>query len=170
VGAWTAKDGTEVTLRPILPEDEGLLVQFHKVLSERTVYLRYLHPMMLQDRIIHERLARISHCDYDRDIPLLAEKEEADGSHTLMGVGRLSRIRGTNDARLSVLIADPYQGIGLGGELIRRCVDIARQEKLDNLTAIMTVDNQSMQHIFQNLGFVIEPTNDEKLVSARLKL
>ena len=170
VGTWTAKDGTEVTLRPILPEDEELLVQFHKVLSERTVYLRYLHPMMLQDRIIHERLARISHCDYDRDIPLLAEKEETDGSQTLMGVGRLSRIRGTNDARLSVLIADPYQGIGLGGELIRRCVEIARQEKLNNLTAILTVDNLPIRHIFEKLGFNIGPTADEKLVSARLAL
>ena len=170
VGTWKAKDGTEVTLRPIRPEDENLLVQFHKVLSDRTVQLRYLHPMMLQDRVVHERLARISHTDYDRDIPLLAEKTEPDGTQTLMGVGRISRIRGANDARLSVLIADAYQGIGLGGELIRRCIDIARKEKMENIIAILTVDNQAMQHIFQKLGFVIEPTADAALVSATLKL
>ena len=119
---------------------------------------------------MHERLARISHTDYDRDIPLLAEKTEPDGTQTLLGVGRISRIRGGSDARLSVLIADPYQGIGLGGELIRRCIDIARKEKMENIIAILTVDNQAMQHIFQKLGFVIEPTADAALVSATLKL
>ena len=69
-----------------------------------------------------------------------------------------------------MLIADAYQGIGLGGELIRRCIDIARKEKMENIIAILTVDNQAMQHIFQKLGFVIEPTADAALVSASLKL
>jgi acetyltransferase len=170
VGTWTAKDGTKVNIRPILPEDEGLLVQFHQVLSDRTVYMRYLHPMMLQDRIIHDRLARISHSDYDRDIPLLAEKEEADGSRTLMGVGRMTKMRGTNEARVSVLLADAYQGIGLGGELIRRVVEMARNEHLDALNAIMTTDNKAMKTIFQKLGFIVEPTTDENLLAARLQL
>jgi len=63
VGTWNAKDKTKVTIRPILPEDEGLLVKFHQVLSDRTVFMRYLQPMMLQERVMHERLARICHVD-----------------------------------------------------------------------------------------------------------
>jgi len=57
LGTWIAKDKTKFTVRPILPEDESLMVKFHGLLSERTVYLRYLQPMMLQDRVTHERLA-----------------------------------------------------------------------------------------------------------------
>lgn len=127
VGKWTARDKTEYTIRPILPEDESLLVNFHKTLSERTVFMRYLQPMMLQDRVMHERLSRICHSDYDREItPLVVEGQNKEGQPSILGVGRLSKMHGTNEARFSVLISDPYQGIGIGGELLRRAVDVAK--------------------------------------------
>ncbi|HET9910861.1 MAG TPA: bifunctional acetate--CoA ligase family protein/GNAT family N-acetyltransferase, partial [Anaerolineales bacterium] len=170
VGTWTAKNKTKVTIRPILPEDEALLAKFHTVLSERTVYLRYLQPMMLQDRVMHQRLARICHCDYDRELALLAETTSEAGEQDIMGVVRLSKIHGTNEARLSILIGDPYQGIGLGGELVRRAIDIARSERLSGISAVLTADNQAMKHIFETLNFQIGPTSDEKLLLAKLGL
>jgi acetyltransferase len=170
VGTWTAKDRTKVTIRPILPEDEALLAKFHTVLSERTVFMRYLQPMMLQDRVMHERLARICHCDYDREIVLVAETTNKEGEQDLMGVVRLSKVHGTNEARLSILIGDPHQGIGLGSELVRRAVEVAKHEHLNRVSAILTSDNQVMQHIFETLGFHFEPAGNEKLVLATLEL
>jgi acetyltransferase len=170
VDTWTAKNGTEITFRPILPEDEMLLAEFHKLLSELSVYMRYLHPMMLQDRIVHERLARICHCDYDRDLPLVAVKENADGTGSILGVGRLTKLRGSNGARLSVLVVDRYQGLGIGSELVRRVVDVAKREGIERLEAILTSDNRPMQHIFRELGFKIEPASDPKLQTASLEL
>ncbi|MBN2115004.1 MAG: bifunctional acetate--CoA ligase family protein/GNAT family N-acetyltransferase [Anaerolineales bacterium] len=170
VGTWTAKNKTKVTIRPILPEDEALLAKFHTVLSERTVYLRYLQPMMLQERVMHQRLARICHCDYDREIALLAETTNEAGEQDIMGVVRLSKVYGTNEARLSILIGDPFQGIGLGGELVRRAIDVARSERLSRLSAILTADNQVMKHIFETLGFRFGTTGDEKLLLATLEL
>jgi acetyltransferase len=170
VGTWEAKDRTRVTIRPILPEDEELLVKFHQVLSDRTVFMRYLQPMMLQERVMHERLARICHVDYDREIALVAETLDDKGEQNIMGVVRLSKIHGVNEARLSVLVGDPYQGIGLGGELIHRAVDVARRERLSRLSAILTPDNQTMQHIFQKLGFRLEPVDNEKFVAAIIEL
>jgi acetyltransferase len=170
VSAWEAKDRTKVTIRPILPEDEALLVKFHHILSDRTVFMRYLQPMMLQERVMHERLARICHVDYDREIALVAETLDTNGDQNILGVVRLSRIHGTNEARLSVLVGDPYQGIGLGGELVRRAVDVARSEKMSRLSAILTTDNQMMMHIFEKVGFRIEPVDHEKLVAAVIEL
>jgi acetyltransferase len=170
VGTWTAKDKTQVTVRPILPEDEALLAKFHTVLSDRTVYMRYLKPIMLQERVMHERLARICHVDYDREIALVAEKTEETGEQTVMGIARLSKIHGTNEARLSTLIGDPYQGIGLGGELVRRAIEVAREERLSRLSAILTADNQVMLHIFQKLGFSIQSLEDETLRAAIMDL
>jgi acetyltransferase len=118
---------------------------------------------------VHERLARICHTDYDREIALVAESGEGEGQ-SILGIVRLSKLHGTDEARLSILIGDPFQGIGLGSELIRRAVDIARQERLSRLSSIMTADNQVMLHIFEKLGFTIKPTDDEKLVSATIKL
>jgi acetyltransferase len=170
VGEWTAKDQTKVVIRPILPEDEALLAKFHTILSDRTVVLRYLKPLMLQDRVLHERLARICHCDYDREIALVAENTDSKAEQSLMGVVRLSKVHGTNEALLSILIGDPYQGIGLGGELVRRAVDVARSEHLTRLTSTLTADNQIMLHLFKKLGFTIEPGSDENLASATIKL
>lgn len=170
VSNWTAKDKSAVVIRPILPEDEKLLVKFHLDLSDRSVFLRYLQPMMLQERVVHERLSRICHCDYDREIALVAEKK-VDGEDTIMGVVRLSKLHATNEARLSILVADPYQGTGLGGEMVRRTVEVAKQERLERISATLTDDNQAMQHIFKKLGFTIEPSADNpKLMHATISL
>jgi acetyltransferase len=82
----------------------------------------------------------------------------------------LSKLHGLNEARLSILVGDPFQGIGLGRELVRRAVDVARNEKLERLNATLTADNQVLQHIFEKLGFTLEPADNENLVSATIEL
>jgi acetyltransferase len=166
VGTWEAKDRTKVTIRPILPEDEALLVKFHHGLSEQSVLMRYLKPMMLQERVMHERLARLSHVDYDREIALVAETTDDKGEPLIMGVIRLSRIHATNDARLSILIADQFQGIGLGGELVHRAVEVARSEHMSRLNAVLTADNQRMIRIFEKHGFTVQSIEVVKLLEA----
>ena len=81
------KDGTQITLRPIRPEDEPALIKFHETLSDRSVYLRYLHPMLLSQRVAHERLSRICFVDYEREIAVVAEGNDpqSDGLPHLCG-------------------------------------------------------------------------------------
>ena len=169
-GTWTTRDHKKITIRPILPEDEPLLVKFHEALSDQTVYMRYLHPMLLTQRLVHERLARICHCDYDREMTLVAEGKDRHGERLVMGVSRLSKSHGADEARLSVLVADPFQGLGIGGELVRRMVEVGRREHLRRLVATLTLDNHLMQHIFQKLGFSLQPTGDGKLQAASIEL
>ncbi len=78
-GEWTMKDGTPVTIRPIRPEDEPLMVKFHETLSERSVYMRYFQPLKLSTRTAHERLTRICFIDYDREMALVAERRHPAG-------------------------------------------------------------------------------------------
>jgi acetyltransferase len=132
--------------------------------------MRYLQPIMLQERVMHERLARMCHVDYDREIALVAETTDDNGERHVMGIVRLSRIHSTNEARLSILIGDPYQGIGLGGELVRRAVEVARKERLDRLSAVLTNDNLMMKRIFEELDFSMQPIDNEKLIAALLEL
>jgi acetyltransferase len=170
VGKWTAKNNVEFTIRPILPEDESLLVDFHKTLSERTVFLRYLQPMMLQDRVMHERLSRICHSDYDREITLVVEGKNKEGQPSILGVGRLSKVHGANEARFSVLISDAYQNIGIGAELLRRATGVARDEKMQVITATVTADNQPMRKLFEKAGFTAEPDENKQVAHVRLEL
>ena len=119
---------------------------------------------------MHERLSRLSHVDYDREIALVAETTNEKGERLLMGIIRLSRIHATNEARLSILVGDPYQGIGLGGELVRRAVEVAKSERMSRLSAVLTADNQRMIRIFEQLGFQVQPMENEKLMAAIIEL
>jgi len=84
---WKLKDGTPVTIRPIRPEDEPLMVQFHHTLSERSVYLRYFCSLSLSTRVEHERLVRICFGNYDRGLALVAEcKNPVSGEPEIVGV------------------------------------------------------------------------------------
>ena len=153
VSAWTMKDGRQVIIRPIKAEDEMLMQGFHSSLSDRTVYMRYLSPMMLSKRITHERLARMTHNDYDREIALIVEGEEK-GERAIFGVARLSKLRGTNkEARFTMLISDRYQGQGLGKELTKRIIQIGRNEKIKSIIALMSSENKAMHSLCQAVGF-----------------
>ena len=148
------KNGSPVTIRPIRPEDEPLLVEYHSGLSDRSVYMRYFGSLSLRTRVSHERLVRICFGDYDREIALVAEVQESDG-RAIAGVGRLSRIHGTGEAEVAILVSDKYQNHGLGSELLRRLIQVARQEGITSLSAQMMPDNNPMQGITKTLGFKV---------------
>ena len=117
---WKLKNGTPVTIRPIRPEDEPLMVKFHQTLSEQSVYYRYFSQLKLDQRIAHERLIRMCFNDYDREIALVAEhKDPKTGAHEILGVGRLSKARGMNEAEFALIISDQYQRNGLGRALLK---------------------------------------------------
>jgi acetyltransferase len=171
VKPWLAKDKQLVTIRPIRPEDEPALVKFHETLSDRSVYLRYLHPMLLSQRVAHERLARICFNDYDREMALVVEREDPQtGEPLIMAVGRLSKVAGTNEAAFHILVNDQFQGLGLGTELLKRLIEVGHDEKLDRIIAQMSADNQAMQGMVTKLGFHLEPPDERQMVKAQLNL
>lgn len=153
VAPWTMKDGRQVTIRPIRAEDEPLMRKFHEDLSDRTVYLRYLSPMLLSERVTHERLARMTHNDYDREIALVVEGED-NGERAIFGVVRLSKLRGEEEtARLSMLVSDKFQGQGLGKELIHRIIEVGRKEQIKRIIAATTPDNETFINLCRKAGF-----------------
>ena len=169
VKPWTTKDGVNIVIRPIRPEDEPLLVKFHQTLSDRTVYMRFLNPVLLGDRIAHERLTRVAFNDYDREMALVAQCEDCDGGPEIMGVARLSKMHGRSEGQFTMLINDQHQGRGIGSELLRRLLQVGRDEKLEVISAVMSIENQEMQRLCGRLGFTLAPL-DEKLLRAELKL
>ena len=171
VGDWTMKNGQTVTIRPIRPEDEPLMVQFHKTLSERSVYLRYFNALKLSQRIAHDRLMRICFIDYDREMALVAVRTDpASGAQEFLGVGRLSRLHGINEAEYAVLVGDQWQRQGLGTELLRRMLEIARQEKIGRVVGSFLEENYEMQSVSKKLGMKLVRALDEPLVRAFIDL
>jgi Acetyltransferases, including N-acetylases of ribosomal proteins len=167
---WRFKDGTEVTIRPIRPEDEPLMVRFHTTLSERSVYLRYFCSLSLSTRVEHERLVRICFASYDRGFALVADRKDPEtGLHEVLGVGRFSAINRT-EAEAAVLVSDRWQGRGLGTELLGSVVRVAREEKFQRLCGEILRDNLATQAIFKKAGFKLRAMDDPSSVSASLEL
>jgi acetyltransferase len=158
-------DGTPVTIRPIRPEDEPLMVAFHHTLSEHSVYMRYFHWLKLDQRITHERLTRMCFIDYDRQMALVAERQGQ-----ILGVGRLVRSPLTNDAEVAVIVSDAWHGRGLGSQLVERVVEFARDEKVARLNASVLYENRPMLRILEKAGFRLIPSNDPETVEAAMEL
>jgi acetyltransferase len=145
--------GVGVTIRPIRPEDEPLMVEFHKTLSDRSVQRRYFGLLSLEERIVHERLRRVCFIDYDREIALVVDLQNRDGTHQILGVGRLIKEHGSNEAEFAVLVSDPWQGKGLGSELLKLLVQIGRKERLHRITGRISPENTAMKQVSEEAGF-----------------
>lgn len=147
---FTSKQGETLLIRPIRPEDEPKLVVFHGGLSENSIYLRYFRVIQLKQRIDHERLSRICFIDYDREMVLVAERDNGE----VVAAGRLNKSHKQPwQAEFALLIADAFQGYGLGTEMLSRLLGIARQEGITQVIAYILGENRGMLHVCQKLGF-----------------
>jgi acetyltransferase len=173
---WRFRDG--ITIRPIRPEDEPLVIDFHRHVSDYSVYLRYFHPIQYSARIAHERLTRICFNDYDREIALVAEKQEPEANRvsgtksSILGISRLSRKHGfPQEAEFAMLVADPYQRQGIGTELLTRLIQVARCEGIQRLAGEVLSENEGMRRLCRRLGFQLLPSpEDPGLLRATLDL
>jgi acetyltransferase len=174
VAGWTAADGSPLLIRPIRPEDEPLLVRFHAELTEETVYARYFQHLGLSQRTAHERLTRVCFNDYDREIALVAEEADRAGTEAvgrrIVGIGRLSKDHARPSAEFSLLVSDRWQGRGLGSELLRRLVQIGRDEGLQLIWAEILAGNEGMRRTARRVGFRLIDDPDEPTVRAELQL
>lgn len=157
IGTWTSKRGTSMTIRPICPEDEPGLARFHVTLSETTVYQRYAEAFQLSKRIAHERLTRICFIDYSREVSLVAESRGE-----ILGVIRFDR-QPDNHALISVVLTDNTQGEGLGTELVRRIVPIAKDLGVSLISAEMLPENRVMARVFEKVGFSLKATSSDRI-------
>jgi acetyltransferase len=163
-----AKNGEELTFRPIRPEDEPLMVDFHQTLSEKSVYLRYFRSYNLDQRVEHDRLTRICFVDYDRTIAQVVTHKNEAGEVEVVAAGRLTRAHARDEAEYAILVSDAYQGMGVGTQLLKRLLEIGREEGVKRVVAYMLPENRGMRHVSQKLGFKFE--RDADLLKATMDL
>jgi acetyltransferase len=157
ISPWQFTDGTSVTIRPIRPEDEPLIISFHETLSEESVYFRYFHLIKLTQLNAHDRLTRMCFIDYDREMALVADYENpTTGQHQILGLGRLSKQHGMNEAEFAMMVSDRFQKQGLGTELLKQLIKIAKDENLTKVTGEILLENKAMQRVCEKVGFKLK--------------
>jgi acetyltransferase len=147
-------DGTRIQLRPIRPEDEAALAQFHQTLSGLSVHFRYFQGITLSQRTAHERLAGIC-TPSGSDLVIVAEAPAG----AIAGVGRIAREE-AGRAEFAIIISDAWQDHGLGSALMRHLITVAGREGVLCLHGSILAENAPMLDLCQRLGFQLALPED----------
>jgi acetyltransferase len=153
---WRLKDGRTVLLRPIKPEDEPLWLEMFQNFSEESIRFRFFQ--IIKDTP-HETRIRYTNIDYDREIAIVPELTE-DGRKRILGVVRVSIEPDGKTGEIAFIVADPWQGLGLGTKLVDYAIEVSKDMKIESLYAIMLADNIHAISLMRKMGFTITYTED----------
>jgi acetyltransferase len=160
----TLRDGSQILLRPIKPEDEPLWHTHLAQCSERSIWLRFRY---LFKESTHEMATRFCFVDYDRTMAIVAEHTSTDGSVQIVGVGRLVADADHRSAEYAVLVQDDWQRRGLGSMLTDFCLEICRTWNIGLVVAETTSDNHRMLDILTKRGFQQKQRSDNEILLQR---
>ena len=151
-----------VHLRPIQPEDDQRLMEFHDRLSVRSVYRRFffVHPKLSATETEH-----FTHVDYVNRLALVVER---DGQ--LIAVGRYDRTPGTTDDEVAFVVADEFQHHGLGTILLEDLAEAAWKNGITAFVAQTLAENRDMLDVFVKSGFQVTSSRDYGTVSLRFSI
>ena len=157
--------GTSVTLRPLRPEDRDIELAFVSGLSPETRSNRLLGGARAITREYIESLVRV---DYSRDMAIAATTML--DAEILIGVARYVRDKDGKAAEFAIVIADAWQGRGIGKRLLMKLIGAARGHGLKHLYGDILATNRPMLELARKLGFRLERHEDPILTRAAREL
>ena len=152
----TLRNGRDIAVRPVRPEDEGMYEEFFRHVSQDDLRLRFFGPVKA---IEHAFVARLTQIDYGRSIALLA-LDEPSGS--LMGSVRLHADPDHRTGEYAILLRSDLKGIGLGWALMELIIEYARNEGLQRIHGEVLRENTTMLKMCRELGFDIREDRDDR--------
>jgi acetyltransferase len=153
---WRLRDGRDVLLRPIKPEDEPMWLEMFQNFSEESI--RYRFFQIIKDTP-HETRVRYCNIDYDREIAIVAELTEK-WRRRILGVVRVGIEPDGKAGEIAFIVADPWQGLGLGTKLVDYAIEVCKDMKVESLYAIMLPDNYRAISLMKKMGFGITYLED----------
>jgi len=143
----TLRDGSQVIIRPLTPEDAPLLLAAFARMSAESRYKRFLGP---KPRLSPEEVRFLTDVDH-RDHEALGALEVGSGEG--VGVARYVRLAEQREvAEAAVAVVDDWQGRGVGGALLERLCEAASANGIRRFTATLFASNRAMLHLFEEQG------------------
>ena len=161
---WKIRNGKRVLLRPIKPEDENLLRELFNSLSEESMRYRFFQVIR---EMSHETMTRYCNIDYSREIAIIAETQVK--KKKIVGVARMILQPDRRKGEFAVVVADKWQGLGLGSKLVKQIIEVSKDMGLDTLSADVLTSNRKMLNLCKRKGFDLK-ISDEETQKATLKL
>jgi len=160
VSQWQLADATDITIRPIRPEDAALVKKFVHDLSEESKYFRFMNSVQ---ELTEDMLARLTQLDYSREMALIAVVEEA-GVEVEIGVARYAINPDGDTCEFALVVADNVAGKGLGQKLMVQLMEAARSKGLSTIEGEVLNNNHRMLKLMTRLGFSIKSSEDDPAV------
>jgi acetyltransferase len=157
ISQWQLADGTDITIRPIRPEDAVLVKKFVHDLSDESKYFRFMNSVQ---ELTEDMLARLTQLDYSREMALIAVIEEA-GVEVEIGVARYAINPDGETCEFALVIADNIAGKGLGQKLMVSLMEAARSKGLSIIEGEVLNNNHRMLKLMSRLGFSIKSSEDD---------
>jgi acetyltransferase len=163
---WPMRGGGEYTIRPIHPDDAQMLQDLVQNLSAESRYFRFVSSLK---ELPPSLLSRLTLIDYDREMALVAihrERKTGDSGETLeteriVGVSRYITNPDNASCEFSLLVADDFNGKGLGSRLMMSIMEEARDKGLEEIEGLVLANNPGMLKLMKGLGFVTKPFPDD---------
>jgi acetyltransferase len=170
------RGGGEYTIRPIHPDDATMLKKLVSELSPQSRYFRFVSSMA---ELPPAMLARFTLIDYDREMALVAIIKERtadqDGEITeterLVGVSRYVTNPDQSSCEFALVVADDFNGKGMGSRLMESIMDVAREKGLSEIEGLVLANNSGMLKLMRGLGYHVKSYPDDpdfKLVTHSL--
>jgi acetyltransferase len=147
---WQLPDGTDISIRPIRPEDAEIEQDFVENLSPESKYFRFMQSM---ERLTPMMLARFTQIDYDREMALVAVLNEATAEARILGVARYVSNPDRQSCEFALTVADAWQRRGIGRQLMQRLMTVARDRGIEIMEGEVLSHNSKMLRLCENLGF-----------------
>ncbi len=146
-------DGTELTIRPIRPEDADMEQAFVRALSPEARYFRFMHSV---EELTPEMLVRFTQIDYSREMAMVAVVDADDGRKQI-GVARYVINPDGESCEFAVVVADEWQKKGIGSALMQGLMDSAQYHRLNSIEGAVLADNRDMLALMESLDFSVRP-------------
>ena len=135
-------------IRPIRPEDKGMLADGLRRLSPQSAQRRFLTPKRSFSRA---ELRYLTEVDGRNHVALVAEYP-CYPVRRLIAVGRFVIDPANPDAaEVAVTVADEWQGRGLGSILGEHLAHLARNREVKRFTATMSSSNRPAHRLMEKL-------------------
>ena len=157
-----------LTIRPIRPEDAEIESEFVRQLSPQSRYFRFMQAV---SELTQSMLIRFTQIDYDREMALIAVQDDAQGGETQVAVARYTVNPDQDSCEFALTVADAWQGKGIGSQLMRELMDVARTRGLSVIQGEVLAENSNMISLMERLDFSIRTDpNDPGLRLVRKRL
>ncbi|MEQ1528473.1 MAG: GNAT family N-acetyltransferase [Methylococcales bacterium] len=152
------RNGVNITIRPIRPEDAVMESDFVHRLSERSKYFRFMQAL---HELTPEMLVRFTQIDYDREMAFVAVTDD-QGLPNELGVGRYVMNPDGHSVEFALVVTDDCQCLGIGSKLMTTLIQTAKAKGISYFEGEVLLENKPMLALMKKLGFSEEMHADDR--------